>query len=82
MIEFEFVPGQQVPKIVGEIDSYEEVEAEPVVDEESKELVSDPNDYSYLNGSKSPFYQPRNTDKNGAVPQATPTRSTGGQPSY
>jgi pilus assembly protein CpaB len=81
MIEFEFVPGQQVPKVVGETDSHEEVEAEPV-DEDSKQLVSDPNDFSYLNGSKSPFYQPRNTDKNGAVPQATPTRSTGGQPSY
>ena len=81
MIEFEFVPGQQVPKVVSESDPYDAPQSEPI-SEGSQQLVSDPNDFSYLNGSKSPFYQPKSEDNNGVAPQATPARGGDVRPSY
>ncbi len=60
MVEYEWIPGQSVPKVVAESDSdygTESVQSSETIIEADKQLVSDPNDYSYLNGSQSPFYQ-------------------------
>jgi pilus assembly protein CpaB len=64
LIEYEWVPGQAVPRVVGESESPEPTSApaESHSNNNGKQLVSDPNDYSYLNGSGSPFFeQPKNT---------------------
>lgn len=79
MIEFEFVPGQQVPKVISETEVYSSVDTGAAG---GTQPASDPDDFSYLNGSKSPFYQPRDgglDDK--ASPPISPGIS-GGQPAY
>ncbi len=74
MIEYEFVPGQQVPQVVGGMEEYASPESAPIIDGDAdRQLISDPNEFSHLNGSKSPFYTPKKpVDVGGTDPASAP----------
>lgn len=68
LVEYEWIQGQQVPVVVGQTDSEELPAAatpvrDPMFDEPAgtdapEETESAEQDYSYLNGSQSPFFEP------------------------
>lgn len=67
LIEYEWVEGKQVPVVIGQAGSEEdEVAPEPVrdpmfdepTDDGSADAPAGEGDYSYLNGSESPFFEP------------------------
>lgn len=85
MIEYEFIPGQQVPQVVGGIEEYatSENSEREIGSDADRQLVSDPNDFSHLNGSKSPFYTPKKPVNEKEVgPASAPNSGGEGRSSY
>ncbi len=85
LIEYEFIPGQQVPQVVGGMEEYADKDSdeEAIGSDADRQLVSDPNDYSHLNGSKSPFYTPKKpVEDKGTGAEPSPKSTTERRSSY
>lgn len=66
LIEYEWSPGAALPKVVGDADAF----GSPATDaqESQPETVPPADDYNYLNGAQSPFFQPKGAEPAGQAP--------------